>query len=665
MQSPFISRVTIENFRNFRNVDVSLSHKQIIIGENNVGKTNLIRAIQLILDPRLSDEDRMLGESDFYNGILDPLENGEEIKISIEVQGYENNKTLLAVLCDASISTSPATLKFTYRYYPISKGDGSKEYNYTIYQGNNEANLFTHKQRKYFNIRVISALRDVENEMRNSRKSPIMELLKEYEFNKDELERIASNLKTESNELLSMDEIQDAITKMNSRFGKVIGIQPDSELQLETMDFQANRLISALKLVMGQHKRSTSETSMGLTNLLYISLILLLLEDKTIPSLLSTTQYHFLKELEGSEILDDCYEESDKGNFKLKNDIEETISRTLYAFMDSPSREAKGFTLLALEEPEAHLHPTLQRIIYRDVMQGNTSLLMTTHSPHVTSVAPLESIVHLLWTSDGTLVNTTANIKLPPNEKQDLERYLDVKRGELYFGKAVILVEGIAEEYLIPKFAELLDKPLDSRGILVCNINSTNFTPYVKYLEELGIPYVCITDGDYYIIVKDKEGKESRKYGLMKESDHENFGYLGNEITGQLLVDLQKIKTLPDDMSWAEEDELFSEHGFFLGAYTLETEIMANCKSNISAQEKIWQTFNELTSGGDQQKENFKKELKEGKYDACLRKIENSSNGIGKGRFAQRLSMKCTKHHIPSYIEDAIDKIFEKVDGLI
>lgn len=60
-------------------------------------------------------------------------------------------------------------------------------------------------------------------------------------------------------------------------------------------------------------------------------------------------------------------------------------------------------------------------------------------------------------------------------------------------------------------------------------------------------------------------------------------------------------------MSWVEQDELFSEQGFFLGAYTLETEIMANCKSNISAQEKIWQTFNELTSGGDQQKENFKK----------------------------------------------------------
>ena len=48
-----------------KNVDVQLGHKQIIIGENNVGKTNFLRALQLILDPTLSDEDRMLQESDF------------------------------------------------------------------------------------------------------------------------------------------------------------------------------------------------------------------------------------------------------------------------------------------------------------------------------------------------------------------------------------------------------------------------------------------------------------------------------------------------------------------------------------------------------------------------------------------------------------------------
>lgn len=80
MKSPYISRVKIKNFRNFKDIDVSLSHKQIIIGENNVGKTTLLRAIQLILDPKLSDEDRQLSESDFYDGLESPLKTVKKLR---------------------------------------------------------------------------------------------------------------------------------------------------------------------------------------------------------------------------------------------------------------------------------------------------------------------------------------------------------------------------------------------------------------------------------------------------------------------------------------------------------------------------------------------------------------------------------------------------------
>jgi len=62
---PYICRIHIENFRNFRFADFRLSENQVIIGENAVGKSNLLYAIQLILDPTFSDKDRMLEESDF------------------------------------------------------------------------------------------------------------------------------------------------------------------------------------------------------------------------------------------------------------------------------------------------------------------------------------------------------------------------------------------------------------------------------------------------------------------------------------------------------------------------------------------------------------------------------------------------------------------------
>lgn len=74
---PYICRVHIENFRNFHSADFSLGEKQVLIGENAVGKSNLLYALQLILDPTLSEKDRMLEESDFWDGIENPMDKNE------------------------------------------------------------------------------------------------------------------------------------------------------------------------------------------------------------------------------------------------------------------------------------------------------------------------------------------------------------------------------------------------------------------------------------------------------------------------------------------------------------------------------------------------------------------------------------------------------------
>lgn len=119
--APHISRVQIQNFRNFNYIDAKLSHKQVIIGENNVGKTNFLRAIQLILDPKLSDEDRFLNETDFYEGLESPMENGEEVKVTIDIKGFAHNRMLLSILSDATLQDDPATMRLTYHYFPTKK----------------------------------------------------------------------------------------------------------------------------------------------------------------------------------------------------------------------------------------------------------------------------------------------------------------------------------------------------------------------------------------------------------------------------------------------------------------------------------------------------------------------------------------------------------------
>jgi putative ATP-dependent endonuclease of the OLD family len=661
-KAPYISRVQIQNFRNFKYVDVELTHKQVIIGENNVGKTNFLRALQLILDPRLSDEDRFLIESDFYEGLDLPMENGDEVQVSIDIKGFDHNKMLLATLSDATLKDDPATMRLTYHYFATQNNDGTYEYQYRIFQGAKEDVPFTHFHRRYLNLKVIPAIRDVETEMKNIRKSPINQLLKNYDIRKEELKDIAKRLKETSDEVLSIDELVHLTDSINSRFSSIIGQQVDSSVSLETIDLDPNRILNTLQIMIGQGQRPVSDTSLGLNNILYISLILLSLEDKTIPPILKKDTYLMLLEEEGSEILQQSYRQNENDNYILKEMLTVKTQTKLYTFMDTYFGDNNGFTILAIEEPEAHLHPALQRLIFKDVMKQNTSVLMTTHSPHITSVAPLNSIVHLRSIGSGTNVKTTASIELSDRECKDLERYVDVKKGEIYFGKGVILVEGVAEEYLIPSFAEALLMPLDKKGIICCNINSTNFKPYVQFLEALGIPYVVITDGDYYH-KKMEDNTLKKMFGQMYEEKHRLIGYDGLDRIRKLFIDLEKVDEddIPD--KFKKQDEFFEENGFFIGEYTLEIDMMeTSFDKNVI--EIFIRVFKELTLGGENQKKNFKNSLDKKNYVDCLKKVESKHSGIGKGRFAQGLSSECTKDNIPSYIEDAIKSIFTKVDAL-
>lgn len=662
MKSLFISRVVIKNFRNFKNVDVCLGHKQIIIGENNVGKTNFLRALQLVLDPTLSDEDRMLQESDFNDSIKNPMENKEEILIEIYIDNYDQNKTILAVFQDATVMTEDGkeVLKFTYRFFPYINEGGVAEYQYNIYKGNDETKKFGSYERKYLNIKVVKALRDVEGEMKNSRTSPIQKMLKNYAIDKQDLEHIAEEYRKNGEKILNLDELVDLTNNINKRFGMVLG-NNDFDVSLRAMEINPAKVFSSLKLLMAQ--RNTTEISLGLNNILYISMILQLLQDKTIPSLIKAEKYMELSSIPGGDILKATYEESKNGNYFLNDDISESQQEKLYTFMSKNMPISKGVTILAIEEPEAHLHPVNQRLIYRDVIQNSSnSVLLTTHSTHITAIAPIDSIVHLHDDGErGTEIHATAAMPISDGEFLDVERYLDVKRGEIYLGKAVLLVEGIAEEYLIPKFANLLGKPLDEKGIIVCNINCTNFTPYVKLLRSLDIPYAVITDGDYYY----ENEEEERIYHQMDNDDSDvKSGWLGMEIIEKMIneLGLNGDEKIPDDPD--EKDQLFYSLGLFVGYYTFEVDMMECAATSKNNREKalnvISDLFLELTTGGARQKQNFKKELKAGEYWKCLNKIEG--NGIGKGRFAQRLSGVCMKEHIPGYIESAINYIYKKVD---
>ena len=88
-----LSRIAITNFRNFKALDVQLGQHAVMLGENKVGKTNLLFALRLILDPALPDSMRRLRLDDFWDGLPRPLTLDDAIEISVEFQGFERART--------------------------------------------------------------------------------------------------------------------------------------------------------------------------------------------------------------------------------------------------------------------------------------------------------------------------------------------------------------------------------------------------------------------------------------------------------------------------------------------------------------------------------------------------------------------------------------------
>lgn len=660
---PYICKIHIENFRNFHSVDFMLNEKQVLIGENAVGKSNLLYALQLVLDPNLSEKDRMLEESDFWDGLSNPMDNGQQILIELYFTNFEDNKNVLAQLTDASvILNGKEALKISYKFF--KKDSAKSDYSYIIYKGDDESRAFTYEDRKILNMRVIRAIRDVEAEMKNSRTSPLAQIIKsKYTISKDVLSDISKALDEKGADTLHIGQINDLEGRLQQLMNNIIAFSDnDFNISLRTMNLDATKLLYALRPLI--NSRETSNTSLGINNILYVALILLLIEDDTIKTFLSGDLYRELMEHDNDSLLEKNYTKSvgaDEYVLNLEALKDTDMHDQLYAFLSDFIPATNGVTILAVEEPESHLHPIYQRLLYRHIMnKTNTSVLVTTHSTHISSVAPITSLVHLISTQDGTKVHTTTGLDLNENDYADLTRYIDVKRGELYMAKGIIFVEGIAEEYLIPNFASAKKYNLDRLGIIVCNINSTNFEPYSLLAQSLGIPYVIITDGDYYhtVTITDKDKtKKKRVFGEMEDSSHTGKGYDGIDRTYKVYE--KQIDSTYDDLNFIQKCQYFENFSVYIGKYTLEIDMFN--KATVSDHKIICALFDELTNGGDTQKSNFSKAMATGSYDKCLAKIESPHSGIGKGRFAQRLSNYVTESMMPQYISNAIEAIVTKV----
>lgn len=144
------------------------------------------------------------------------------------------------------------------------------------------------------------------------------------------------------------------------------------------------------------------------------------------------------------------------------------------------SKEERGLKLALIEELEAHLHPQAQlRLIdYLQEEQDNRQFIVTTHSTTLGSKIDLKNLI--ICQDDEVYPMGSDFTDLDENDYGFLQRFLDATKANLFFAKGVIIVEGDAENLLIPAIAELIDRPLHKYGVSIVNVGSKALLRYAK-----------------------------------------------------------------------------------------------------------------------------------------------------------------------------------------
>lgn len=503
----YISKVSLINYRNFANAYFNFNKGiNTIIGENGSGKTNIFKAIRLLLEDASLQFAYKLTEGDFNRTLDKGRWKGHWIIISIEFDELNDEEAIQSLFIHGTgIAETDYVEKATYNLFFRPKADIRQKLselteddkeglqailddinildNYeTFFSGKStadfndpevykelvgdfenvvfpsaiDASKFGSKiphqlsVAKEVSFTFIQALRDVVSDFHNNRTNPLLTLLKNKsgEIKDTDYQPISDLVKDLNESIEALPDVQTIREDIKTTIQDAVGLtySPSSLSIKSSVPDEAEKLLQSLKLFIGEpgeeYEGGIHELSLGGANLIFLTLKLL--------------------------------------EFKYRK------SKDTFA------------NFLIIEEPEAHIHNHIQKTLFDKLNYGDTQIIYSTHSTQISEVSNVENINILAKKLNYAEVYQPSTGLGAENINQ-VQRYLDAVRTNLLFAKGVILVEGDAEEILIPIMVKkVFGISLDELGISLINIRSTGFENVAQLFHNDRIQRKCaiLTDLD-------------------------------------------------------------------------------------------------------------------------------------------------------------------------
>lgn len=458
MQKIKIDEIRIDGFRGLKDFKMSLSETTVLTGMNNVGKTSVLKALQLLF-----------GNSSF---------------LAAEDLHIDNNGKSTQIIVDAKIIAIGEDGKRTANFSEV----------WEIAFG--EANIkMDAEEYSYVPMRVKYTFQTLQNSFNRD-----MHILNEWEsagIAWQDLKGKKSTIKGDYFQFHYLDakrDIQDDLKVRTSYLGKMLGdvasnYNPEDVAELEkkisSLNAEAIEKSSVLKNI--QESLKGIDTTMDSSGKVYVSPFAKKLRDlnKCLTIHYGTEDSSFTMDYHGMGT------RSWSSMLSFRAFVKQMCNSK------NPDEEA-FLPIIAIEEPEAHLHPNAQKQLYKQMNDMPGIKIISTHSPYVAACAELSELRGMYKSDEKTVCGSLPVTKLTSEEQRKIRQAVLTSNGELLFAKAIVLGEGETEVQALPIFCQqhLGLTPVESGLSFVDAKGYGNYYPFVALADAFQIPWYIFSDGE-------------------------------------------------------------------------------------------------------------------------------------------------------------------------